>query len=172
MKTIEQIISETPNATDAEILAAAEASREWRRVPVGEVKLWLLNNNLIGTLYVIRDTSADPQIKGGLSELLAGLDLFESLDATDTAIRTKALTLAGGLGMSGVISSEQYAAFVSLLKEPNTVTQETIDRYRRGVLVHPHINAAYEAIAVAQTFIANAQGWELSGVGTMPEWTE
>lgn len=170
MKTIEQIIAEQPDATDAEILAAAEASREYRRVPVAEVKLWLLSHDLLGPLYVIRDTATDPQIRGGLSEFLAGLSLYESIDATDTAIRTKAMTLAGGLTQAQVISGEQYADFISLLKEPNTVTQHGIDVYRRSALIASSIASAAEMAAAVNTYNAQAQAWIDTGVGDMPEW--
>lgn len=170
MKTIEQIIAEQPDATDAEILAAAEASREYRRVPVAEVKLWLLSHNLLGPLYVVRDTATDPQVRGGLSEFLAGLTLYESIDATDTVIRTKAATLAGGLAQAQVITGEQYADFISLLKVPSNVTQTAIDQYRRLVLVQPHINASAEMSDTVNTFRANAQAWIDTGVGEMPEW--
>lgn len=170
MKTIEQIISETPDATDAEILAAAEASREYRRVPADEVKLWLLSNNLLGKLIVVRDTTSDAQVKGGLSELLTGLDFYNSLDATDVTIRTKALTLAGGLALAGVITGEQATSFIELLKEPSTINQDAIDRYRRRVLIQSHIDAAAQAAANANAFASTAQGWIENGEGEMPTW--
>lgn len=171
MTTIETILTGSPNATDAEILAALEASRNWRRVPVGEVKLWLLTNNLLGTLYYIRDTSDNPQLKGGLSEFLAGLTLYESIDATDAAIRTKATTLTGALAHAAVITNGQLTSFIDLLKEPNTQTQTDINRYRRRILVQSHIDAAAQATDAAQAYIAAATEWANTGAGEMPTFS-
>jgi hypothetical protein len=170
MKSITDILAENPAASDAEILAAIDDSRAYRRVPVATVKLWLLAEDLIGPLYVVRDTTADLLVKGGLSEFLAGITLFESLDATDDQILTKALTLAAGLQAANVITGEQYAAFVDLLKEPMPVTQADVDQYRRAQLVASHVAAAGNAIADANAFIGAAQDWVSTGTGEMPTW--
>lgn len=171
MTNIETILNATPNATDAEILAALEASRQYRRVPVGEVKLWLLANNLLGTLYYIRDTSDNPQLKGGLSEFLAGLTLYESIDATDEVIRTKATTLTAALAQAAVITGGQLNSFIDLLKEPNTQTLADVNKYRRRILVQSHIDAAAQATDAAQAFISAATEWANTGAGEMPTFS-
>ena len=167
MTTIQSILAETPNATDAEILAAIEASRDWRRVPVAEVTLWLLENGLLGVLQYIRDTTTDAATRVGLSEFLAGLTLYQSIDATDTTIRTKAQMLTGALAQASVISGEQLASFTSLMKEPNTIGQTQIDQYRREIEIQSDIDAAAQATDVQQQFIASARNWIASG-GTKP----
>lgn len=167
MTTIQSILTESPNATDAEILAAIESSREWRRVPVAEVTLWLLNNGLLGVLQYIRDTTSDAATRVGLSEFLAGLTLYQSIDATDTTIRTKAQMLTGALAQAQIITGDQLASFTSLMKEPNAITQSSVDQYRREVEIQSDIDAAAQATDVQQMFIANAREWIRSG-GTKP----
>jgi len=167
MTTIQAILAESPNATDAEILAAIEASRDWRRVPVSEVTLWLLENSLLGVLEYVRETTQSQPLKVGLSEFLKGLDLYASIDATDTAIRTKAQTLTGALAQAQVITGDQLASFTSLMKEPNTLGQTQIDQYRREVEIQSDIDAAAQATDVQQQFIASAREWIRSG-GTKP----
>ena len=167
MTTIQQTLAETPNATDAEILAAVEASRDWRRVPVAEVTLWLLQNGLLGVLQVIRDTTQSMEVKAGLSEFLAGLNLYQSIDATDTTIRSKATALTSGLALAQVITADQLASFTSLMKEPNTITQSSVDQYRREVEIQSDIDAAAQATDVQQQFIASAREW-IRGGGTKP----
>lgn len=168
MKTISDILTETPDATDADILAAIDASREWRRVPVGEVKLWLLANNLLGVLYYVRDTSAEPALKAGLSEFLAGLTLYESIDASDEAIRTKAIMLTGALAQAKVISADQLASFMELLKEPSTTSLADVARYRRQILAQPQLDAAGAKLADLNAFVGSVQDWIATGAGEMP----
>lgn len=163
MKTIQDVLAETPNATDAEILAVIEASRGWRRVPVSEVTFWLLENGLLGVLQVVRDTTASVEIKAGLSEFLAGLTLYQSIDATNEAIRAKATALTQGLALARVITSDQLASFTSLMKEVNTFTQSHIDAFRREQDIQSDIDAAAQATDDAQNFIAAARIWIREG---------
>lgn len=181
MKSIAQVLTETPNATDAEIVAAIDASRGWRRVPIAEVKAALFAFRLNGVLELAaNDTQLPVPLRAAVAEFQRGVLLYESLDATQEPIRNDVLATLAGLAQTPYVTAEQAAAFGDLLREklPANLTGQ-IAEHRRRVSIQSGIaaanaatRAANEQIEAAKTFIKSALEWTRTGTGTMPTWGE
>jgi hypothetical protein len=142
MLAIQQAISDNPNASDAEIVAIIEASRAYRRVPIEEVRTFVLENLLTGRLALARDNASTPiEMRAFLGEFLTGLGIAQSLDATKPQIAAAIGQAVPAMVAAGVMSAEEAAAFNAMISDPPAPSVEVVAHARA---MQPHLAHADE----------------------------